>query len=170
MRGQTTERLLELICEMLDGRAYTARSLEEFRLEQGISRRQLHRDLDQISKLRRLVVEVRHVPRRGTVEGKSYRIMDHKLVKEAKMPKIKWCTGCKAHHNWDKFHKDGRSPDGLQSNCRDCKNKWRKEWLAKPKNRNKRNAYRRRYAKRKRMLERMGRVKTVITGRSEATI
>lgn len=54
-----------------------------------------------------------------------------KVVPEPMRPDSAWCTGCRAWHAADCFHKDSTRPSGLQSYCRDYRAAYRKAAPAK---------------------------------------
>jgi len=44
---------------------------------------------------------------------------------------VKQCSKCEIHHGFDAFFKSSFSKDGFQSQCKFCKNKWRRDNVEK---------------------------------------
>lgn len=144
MRGDQVVRELELICILADGRPRSLKDLEWFRIEEGISEKTLRRDLQHISRVKRLCVEVKRY-NGGIVQYK----VTAGIVQRKYVPKFSKCTKCKETKLTEgNFTTDRARKTGVRAWCNACHTKIQRIW--RKKNRRKNRRMHRNYEARKR--------------------
>ena len=133
MRDDAVVRKFRIWLRLLDGRSRSARDFEDLKIEEGISRKTLRRDLEALARVPEAQILIYF--RNNSV---FYRI-DAKFT--YKGPKSRRCRACKKLKDISEYYASRNNIDGLNNTCIECHKK--AVYSYQSKNRRELNKYRR---------------------------